>query len=245
MNSVLELLADHRSIRKFTATPVDDTMVDELLRVAQCASTSSHVQAYSVIRINNPETRAAIARLAGPQPWVEAAPVFLMFCADLRRLEQACETHGKRAEMGWFEQGLVAATDTAILGQNMMVAAESVGLGGVFIGGIRNDPAQVSKLLALPHQVFPVFGLCLGYPDQDPPVKPRLPVELILHEERYDTNKAQDQLTAYDTRVNEYYKARSPKLKDRTWTSGMAEFTGQKVRPHMKDFLQFKGFFQK
>ncbi|MCG8566545.1 MAG: nitroreductase family protein, partial [Desulfobacterales bacterium] len=131
------------------------------------------------------------------------------------------------------------------LGQNMMIAAESIGLGGVFIGGIRNDPSKVSTLLDLPDQVYPAFGLCLGYPDQDPPVKPRLPVESILHRETYDTNKIHRGLDRYDKTVNTYYAARSPKLKDRTWTSGMAEFTGQKVRPHMMDFLKAKGFFKK
>ncbi|MCG8565025.1 MAG: nitroreductase family protein, partial [Desulfobacterales bacterium] len=160
MNPVLELLAGHRSIRKFTSTPVDDAVVEELLSVAQYASTSSHIQAYSVIWVKNTDTRREIAELAGPQKWVETAPVFLVFCADLLRLESACEKHNLNAEMGWAEQGLIATTDVAMLGQNMMIAAESIGLGGVFIGGIRNDPSKVSTLLDLPDQVYPAFGLC-------------------------------------------------------------------------------------
>ena len=245
MNSVLDLLSCHRSIRKFTKTPVDDAMVKELISVAQCAATSSHVQAYSIINIKDIDVRKQIADLAGPQKWVETAPIFLMFCADLSRMETAARHHGTPPETGWTEQSIVAVTDTAMLGQNMMVAAESVGLGGVFIGGIRNDPSTVCHLLKLPTQVFPVFGLCLGYPDQDPPVKPRLPVDLILHQETYDKSKATRGLTAYDERVNAYYTARSPKLAHRTWTQGMAELSGQKLRPHMKAFLKSQGFFQK
>ena len=245
MNAVLELLSRHRSIRKFTPTPVDDAVVKELVTVAQCAATSNHVQAYSLIHIKDRVVRQKIAHLAGPQKWVETAPVFLMFCADLSRLEIACHRQGTPAETGWSEQSIVAITDTAMLGQNMMVAAESLGLGGVFIGGIRNDPATVSRLLNLPDQVFPVFGLCLGYPDQNPPTKPRLSVDLILHQETYDTSKTAQGLAAYDEKVNAYYTSRSPKLKDRTWTSGMAELTGQKLRPHMKAFLESRGFFLK
>ncbi len=245
MNTVLECLSAHRSIRKFTPTPVDDAVVAELLSVAQCASTSSHVQAYSVVQVKDGAVRRQIAHLAGPQPWVESAPVFLVFCADLLRLTDACHRHGVKPETGWTEQGLVAFGDAAMLGQNMMVAAESIGLGGVFIGGIRNDPKTVSRLLDLPDQVFPAFGLCLGYPDQDPPKKPRLPVEAVLHTNRYDTGKVEKGLDAYDRTVQAYYTARSPKLKDRTWTSGMAAFFSQKVRPHMKSFLESRGFFKR
>ena len=243
MNPVIDCLTAHRSIRKFTDRTVSDAMLEKLVAAAQCAATSSHVQAYSVIRVNDADARSEIARLAGPQEWVEAAPVFLVFCADITRLEAACRKHRMEAETGWAEQGLVATVDTALFAQNLMIAAESTGLGGVFIGGIRNDPETVCRLLDIPDGAYPVFGMCLGYPDQDIPTKPRLPVNIVLHQDRYDLQKTEQGLKDYDDRVQAYYAARSEKLKDRTWTSGMAEFAGQKVRPHMKDFLASKGFF--
>lgn len=245
MNPVIDCMTAHRSIRRFTPEPVPDILVKDLLAAAQCAATSSHVQAYSVIQVHDKETRQQIANLAGPQIWVETAPVFLVFCADIARLEAACRRHGVAAETGWAEQGLVSTVDTALLGQNMMLAAESVGLGGVFIGGIRNDPESVCRLLDIPDQVYPVFGLCLGYPDQDVPTKPRLPLGAVLHDGRYNAQKSEQGLDEYDKVVNAYYADRSPLLAGRTWTSGMADFTGQKVRPHMKSFLESKGFFNR
>lgn len=243
MNPIIDCLTAHRSIRRYKDTPVPDALLEKLVAAAQCASTSSHVQAYSVIIVRDKDVRRQIAELAGPQEWVEKAPVFLVFCADITRLEEACRRHGIQAETGWTEQGLVATVDTALMAQNMMIAAESVGLGGVFIGGIRNDPQTVCRLLEIPDQVYPAFGMCLGYPDQDPPPKPRLPLDIVLHQDRYDTQKMAKGLDNYDAKVNAYYTARSPALKDRTWTSGMAEFAGGKVRPHMQAFLASKGFF--
>lgn len=243
MNPIIDCMTAHRSIRKYTKTPVPDALLEKLLTAAQCASTSSHVQAYTIINVRDKTVRKQIAELAGPQEWVAAAPVFLVFCADITRLDSACRRHGITAETGWTEQGLVATVDTALIAQNLMMAAESEGLGGVFIGGIRNDPQTVCRLLGLPDLVYPVFGMCLGYPDQDPAPKPRLPLHLILHQDTYDSRKAESGLDTYDKAVQAYYAARSPKLKDRTWTSGAAEFAGQKVRPHMKSFLASKGFF--
>lgn len=245
MTDVLDLLSAHRSIRKFIDRPVDDGLMRDLIRAAQCAATSHHVQACTVIRVRDAGVRQTIADLAGPQPWVAAASVFLVFCADLTRLVHACDRHGIRPETGWAEQLLVAVADTALLAQNLMIAAESRGLGGVFIGGIRNDPETVSGLLKIPDQAFPVFGMCLGYPDEDPGVKPRLPVDVMFHDDRFPESADQDLVDAYDRTVRDYYAKRSPKLKDRTWTRGMADFTGRIIRPHMKSYLEKKGFFRK
>lgn len=252
MNQTIDLLKRHRSIRRFTDRPIGDQTLSDLVATAQCASTSHHVQAYRIIRVTDPGSRQAMADLAGPQPWVAQAPVFLVFCADLTRLAQAAECHGIAPETGWAEQLLVATVDTALLAQNLMIAAESEGLGGVIVGGIRNDPEAVSGLLSIPDLAFPLFGMCLGYPDQNPEVKPRFPVDMVLMEASFfgpggkpDPEKEGAAMADFDARLNAYYRRRSDKLKDRNWSGALGKFTCRIIRPGMKAFLEKKRFFLK
>ena len=147
-------------------------------------ASSSFIQAYSIIRVTRPAARAAIARAAGNQPWIEQAAEFLIFCAD-RRVDAACRHASAGALEGWTEHRLAAVVDVALVAQNVLLAAESVGLGGVYIGGIRNGPQTVVDQLQIPELVVPVFGLCLGWPAESPAVKPRQPLELILHQDVY------------------------------------------------------------
>jgi len=245
MNATIDLMKAHRSIRKFSDREVDEKTLKAIFAAAQCAATSHFVQAYTVIRVRDREKRKAIANLAGFQVWVERAPVFLVFCADLNRLEIACQLHDTKMEKGWAEQFVTATVDTALLAQNVLLAAESEGLGGVFIGGIRNDPQTVCDLLEIPDQVYPVFGMCLGYPAQDPPPKPRLPVEAVLFDDRYPKEHDPAMLDEYDRVTNHYYLNRNSNLRDETWTAQMADFMGKVIRPHMKEFLEREGFFLK
>lgn len=249
MNSFIDLLSSHRSVRRFKDRPVALATLKTIIRAAQCASTSHHFQAYVIIHVKDTENKKHIAQLAGPQPWVAQAPVFLVFCADLTRLEQTCLWHGLDAEKGWAEQFVVATVDTALAGQNCMIAAESTGLGGVFIGGIRNDPQTICDLLEIPDHAYPVFGMCLGYPDQSPDIKPRLPLDLIFKSDTFhsDADKQnQKKITdKYDRQIRRYYLNRDSNLKDQTWTSQTAQFMSRVIRPHMKEFLTKRGFFIK
>ncbi len=245
MNPMIKLIRSHRSIRKFSDRPVDDETLRTIVAAAQCAATSHFVQSYTIIRVKDPGKRHTIAQLAGPQVWVEHAPVFLVFCADMNRLERACRRHGKQMEKGWAEQFVTVTVDTALLAQNVLLAAESLGMGGVFIGGIRNDPQTVCDLLDIPDQAYPVFGMCLGWPAHDPPPKPRLPVEAVLFTDRYPDAHTPDLLASYDRTTNHYYLNRNDNLRDETWTRQMADFMSRIIRPQMKSFLEKKGFFLK
>jgi hypothetical protein len=153
--------------------------------------------------------------------------------------------HGTAMDRGSAEQFVTATVDTALLAQNVLLAAESLGLGGVYIGGILNDPQMVCDLLGIPDQAYPVFGMCLGWPAQDPASKPRLPLEAVLFTDRYPPNHDTDVLAAYDRTINHYFLNRDTNLKDETWTRQMASFMGRVFRPHMKAFLEKKGFFLK
>ena len=102
------------------------------------------------------------------------------------------------------------------MAQNVAVAAESEGLGICYVGGIRNNPQVISELLHLPDHVYPVFGMCLGYPAHDPEVKPRLPVEAILKEDTYREDT--EQVEAFDSTMQAYYQTRSTGNKTTDWS---------------------------
>ena len=240
MNQIIDLLKNHRSIRKFKEEPISNEKVLSIIEAAGAAATSNFIQAYSAIRVTNKENRKQIALLAGSQTWVEKSPLFLVFCADLKRSKDACILENKEMVSGFTEQFIVATVDVALAAQNAMIAAESLGLGGVFIGGIRNDPEQVCELLQIPDHVYPVFGMCLGYPDETPEQKPRLPVTVILKEEYYQDN--QTDLKKYNETCKDYYQNRSSGSREETWTGQISKMMSVPTRLHMKKFLGKKGF---
>ena len=245
MNSVMQQMLSHRSIRKFTDEPVNTELVQELVRCGQQAATSSHIQAVSVIDVRDPALRHNLAELAGGQRYVVEAGAFLVFCADLRRPRLACERVGGVYAAGMTEQFIIATVDVALMAQNVVVAAESMGLGICYIGALRNQPDVVSELLELPEFVAPMFGLCLGHPAQNPETKPRLPIDTVLMTDRYDDSAAAQEIANYDEQVRNYYRTRTSGQKDSSWSEEMARLVGKESRPHMKGFLESRGFMQR
>jgi len=245
MNSVIELLRSHRSIRKFSDRKIDAALFTELLSAGQGAATSSFLQGATVIRIRDPENRKKLAVYAGNQSYVETAAEFLVFCADLKRGGNACKQYEKPFSGEFTEHFIIATVDVALMAQNVVTAAESVGLGICYIGGIRNNPREVSDLLQLPVGVYPVFGLCLGYPDQNPEVKPRLPLSVIVKEEVYGQAGDAELIAAYDEHVRDYYRLRTGGGHGICWTEQVAGLLSEKARPHMREFLAQQGFLLK
>ncbi|MDO6706619.1 oxygen-insensitive NADPH nitroreductase [Photobacterium sp. 1_MG-2023] len=241
MNQTIETLLSHRSIRRFSATPISAEMLSTILDCGIAASSSSFIQCVSVIRVADTEKRAQLAHLAGDQPYVASAAEFLVFCADFHRHQQI----HPEAQLGFTEQTLIGAIDAALMAQNCLTAAESLGLGGVYIGGIRNQPADVSTVLALPNHVIPLFGLCLGYPDQNPEQKPRLPQSLIVHQDGYQHDLDRDTLQNYDEAVRHYYQTRTGGTKEMSWSEQISATLSKEARPFMKEFLASKGFSTK
>lgn len=242
MQSVIDLLKSHRSIRKFTSQKIAPELLEELFLAGQGAATSSFLQGSTIIRVTNPATRKELARLAGNQPYVESAAEFMVFCADLKRAGNYCKLYDKPFAGDYTEHFIIATVDAALMAQSLVTAAESVGLGICYIGGIRNNPHDVTRLLQLPRGVYPVFGLCLGYPDQDPEIKPRLPLSVIIKEEVYNETGDAEAIADYDVRVREYYRTRTGGGHGISWSEQVSTLLSEKSRPHMKAFLAEQGF---
>ena len=201
----LETLRSHRSIRHFTDEPVTDTQLEAIISTARRASTSSNVQSYSVIAVQDQETKRQLAELCGNQRQVAECPVLLAFCADLNRAKMLCEVSGYDFSARFIEYFLVSVVDTTIFGQTALAAAEAIGLGGCMIGAARDHPFEISQLLELPPLVFLVFGMTLGHPvpEKIPALRPRLPLDAVVHKERYDSSQWTAVHAAYDATMRD------------------------------------------
>jgi nitroreductase len=237
MTPTIDLLCSHRSIRAFTEQGIDEAQRSAIIAAAQAASTSSFLQCSSIIRITDPAKREQLVQLTGGQPWVSAAAEFWVFCADFNRHQQICPD----AQLGRAEQLLLGCVDTALMAQNAMVAAESLGLGGVFIGGIRNSIAEVTELLELPKFVLPLFGFCVGHPADAPDVKPRMPHAMLVHENRYHAVD-KNLLAQYDEQITAYYQQRDSNQRSETWSQLIQRLIIKETRPFILDYLHQQGW---
>lgn len=205
-NDVLDLQLARRSVRRFGPREVTDGELAALVAAAQSAPTSSNLQAWSVVAVRDQARKERLAALAAGQEFVAKAPLFLVWIADLGRARRLAERAGSRVDAAdYLETTLIAFIDTALAAQNAVVAASSLGLGTVFVGAIRNHPEEVAAELGLPPHAVAAFGLAVGEPDplERAGVKPRLPREAVLHQERYDA-AADAHIPGYDTTLSAY-----------------------------------------
>ncbi len=206
-NAVLGQILAHRSIRNYKPDPLPEGTLETLVAAAQSAATSSNLQTWSVVAVEDPARRARLAEVTNNQKHVLQAPLLLVWLADLDRLERlgAERTHAVDA-LDYLETLFVGIVDAALAAQNAVLAAESLGLGTVYIGALRNDPTRVAAELKLPPKVFPVFGLCVGFPASEvvTGIKPRLPQSLVLHREHYAASAVQEAVERYDTAIQDF-----------------------------------------
>lgn len=235
---VVRQLRSHRSIRAYAPIPVEDAHVRLAIETGQAASTSNGVQAYSAIRVRDPLTRRALADAAGQAKVVEAG-AFLVVCGDTRRHRLAVARAGGTYP-GRLEPFLVSVVDASLFAQNVAAAFEALGYGVCFVGGLRNRISDVDRLLAIPEGVYPLFGLCVGVPAEDPLPRPRLPVEGVLFEERYPSDpELLRGVEAYDAEYARYLQARDGKAG--TWSAAMAKHHEQPRRTDLADYYASKG----
>ncbi|MEU1204094.1 NADPH-dependent oxidoreductase [Nocardia sp. NPDC005825] len=245
-NPVLQVLHERRSIRRYLPDPVPDDVLRVIVSAAQSAPTSSNLQVWSVIAVRDPERKARLAALAGDQEHIRQAPVLLVWTADLARPRGLAAQRAVPLEGADFlESSFVAFLDAALAAQNAVTAAESLGLGTVYIGAIRNNPEQVAAELLLPPGVFAVVGLVVGVPDpsEDARVKPRLPQAAVLHEETYDESGQVEHVGEYEARIAAFYAEQNLA---HSWVGRVLERLGSPAalqgRDRLRDHLTAHGF---
>ncbi len=241
-SETIEALLNRRSIRKYADTPVTDDHVNAILGAALRAPTSSNVQAYSVMVVRDQAIKEQIAVPCGNQQHIIDCPVFLAFLADLTRIEAAFERNGHSADNNNLEMGLVATIDAALVGMSAYIAAESLGIQGVMIGAVRNDPEKIADILGLPNRVFAVFGMCLGFPDQAPRQKPRMPVSGIVHYDQYDTDASLAVLDTYNAQLRAHYESIGKETTADSWSDEVDAKLSAKARDGLRAALRARGF---
>lgn len=247
----IEQLHQHYSVRSYKPDPVAEELVKTIVLAGQRASTSSNLQTYSVVAVTDSEKRQELSMLCGNQDSIRQAPVFMAWCADLTKLDRACDLRGYEHVHTHVENFLVAAVDAALAMQNAAVAAESLGLGMCYIGGIRNESQAVIDLLNLPELVFPISGMTLGWPDAEPNIRPRIDTDAMLHWESYDNSQLDDALHAYDQAMIDtgiYAGRQVPvpgqegEMENYGWIEHSARRVIQPKRVHILEVLKKQGF---
>jgi FMN reductase (NADPH) len=239
MNSTIDVLRSHRSIRQFRDEPVLPEHIREAVRAGQAASTSSAIQAYCALQVTDPTKRARLVELTGGQPYVAQAGAFFAICADTRRLKIACESTGQTYDQH-LEGFVLGVIDATMFAQNMVIAFESLGYGICYIGGLRNNLPVVDELLKIPDGVYPLFGLCVGVPDQQPTHRPRMDVDAALYVDSFPSDEElQNSLHRYDEVYTDYLVARGAQA--RSWSQVMSRKLGKPMRPDLASYYTSKG----
>jgi nitroreductase len=247
--ALMAQMLSHRTVRAYLDTPVPESAIELMMAAAQSAATSSNLQTWSVVAVQDPDRKARLADCAGSQAHIREAPLLLIWLADLSRLDRTAQRIGSPSDANRFmEMFLVAAIDATLAAQNAVLAAEALGLGTSYIGAMRNRPEQVAAELGLPSNVFAVFGLTVGSPDPKRPtsIKPRLPQSLILSRETYT---APPQVEAqvvedYDALMQAFQRSQS--MKEVPWSvqssqrvAGPGSLSG---RDRLVEAIQAQGF---
>lgn len=243
MNETINLLQNHSSVRKFKNKPLTDEQVNHIFKSANQASSFSLLQAVSIIRITDEDTRKAIMELSGPQSYIQEASEFWIFVSDFNRNHQIAPN----VDITYTEFLQIGAVYVGLMAQNAMIAAESMGLGGVYIGGVRLNIEKLSELLELPKYVIPLVGLCIGYPaEEKAQLKPRLPKEVVMHHNKYEEFSLED-IEDYDQEMKKYYENRPIRApftakKVKGWSDHIDDHLERSIQPNMLSYLNKQGY---
>ena len=239
----LARMAEHRSHRKFAARAVEPALLRLLLACAFSAPSKSDLQQADVIHVADRAKVKAIADGIPDMPWIADAPVFLVFLANNRRIREVGEWRGKPFVNDHLDHFLNAAVDAALVMMSFVRAAEAVGLGACPISHVRNHPHELATLLALPDWVFPVAGLCVGFPAEPGRVTPRLPLEVTVHVDRFDESGIREKIDTYDRRRHALLPFRRQRYADRYPDATFYGWSEDKARqysvPERADFGAF------
>jgi nitroreductase len=209
-NDTLDTLLAHRSHRHYLPQALPDGALETIVAAASSASTSSNLQVWSVVAVEDQARKIRLADLAGGQQHIRDCPLLLIWLCDLARLELLGKAKGRdAAALPYLEIFMTGVVDAALAAQNAAIALESLGLGCCYIGAMRNHPEAVAKELNLPPNAFAVFGMTVGVPDPaaNAGVKPRLGQAAVLHREQYQWGDAQlEAIETLDTKFRDFQK---------------------------------------
>ncbi len=198
----METLFNHRSIRKYKSTPVEDKLLKQILEAGTRASNTGNMQLYSVVVTKDAEKKAKLAPFHFNQPMVNEAPVLLTICADVNLFNRWCAL--KNADAGynnliWLNNAII---DSMLFAQNICIEAESHGLGICYLGTTLYNAKEFIDALELPKGVVPITAIVVGYPNQNPPLTDRLPLEAVVHYETYRNDSDDTVLSYFEEKEN-------------------------------------------
>ncbi len=236
-------MLEHRSHRRYTQQPVSADLLRLLFACALSAPSKSDLQQADIVHVRDAGKRQAIADLIPDNPWVRDAPVFLVLCGNNRRIRQIADLRGRPFANDHLDAFMNAAVDAGIVLATFIHAAEAAGLGCCPISAVRNHAQSVSDLVGLPDWVFPLAGLCVGYPAVAGKITPRLPLDVTVHVDRFDETGVAAKIDGYDRRRDARQQYASQRGAGRY---GKAEFYGwsedkarQYAVPERADFGAF------
>lgn len=238
LNSTIEAQLNHRTIRQFKDEEIPNEIFTTLMEVARQTATSMGMQAFSIIRVTDRKVKEEIAKVC-KQDYVANAPELLIFLVDQFRNAQIAKEKGgdatNAADMDCFFQGF---TDATIAAQNVVNAAESLELGTVYLGSILNDSEKICELLKLPKLTFPAVGLGIGYPNQNPDLKPRMDNRFKIFENEYTIfDQYVEQLKDYDEEMSNYYDLRNANQRVDSFTNQVVQKLKNSL-PKRRDILK-------
>ncbi len=244
MTDMINLIMNHRSIRSYDSQKnVNDEDLKMIIEAGQMAPNSVHGQQVTVIAVRDAERKNHLAELSGNQPWIKQAPIFLIFTMDYYRASLAAKKWARSFDFVKSSTSLLTgALDTGLFMQNVINAAESLGLGTVPIGGIHLNIDKVTKYLDLPKYVFPLAGLCVGYPLHPAGRKPRMPYNAILHKEVYDKTDTQAMIDDYDEELAAYLGGIGRADLEISWSHNTSNYYQSNYAPLETPTLKKQGF---
>jgi len=246
---VLADMANRRVIRRYTDRPVDSALLETLCAVALSAPSKSDLQQADIVIVSDKGQREKLEALLPDNPWVKAAPVFLVFCANNRRHRLLFEWRGRPFVNDYLDPFFNASVDAGIVLATFVAAADRAGLGSCPISAIRNHAQAVSDILSLPDHVFPVAALGAGWPSFAGVMSPRLPTEVTVHHDRYAETGLEKKIAAYDRRREAVQPYRSQRYTetfgqaaDYGWSEDKARQYSVPERANFGAFVRDKGF---
>ncbi|MGM9886552.1 MAG: NADPH-dependent oxidoreductase [Lactococcus sp.] len=235
MNDTIDLMKAHTSVRNFTEEKIPAETLRELIDAGRAASNWKSFQSYSIIVVDDQEQKDKIFEIQA-QKSIKNCSAFLVFVGDLNRAEKAIKLNAGDFKPAGIESLLISSVDAAVAGENVLLAAESLGFGGVMVGLIRDQSAELSAVLNLPDFTYPIFGIALGKPARLNPVKPRLPYENVVFSNTYQ-EQDEASIKAYDKVQEDYAGARRL---GSSWSQRIVEQWGKSENPSSTQNLKAK-----